>query len=383
MLDKLFKREGGPAEQEVMDALRRVQEPEIHKDVVTLNMIKDVRVEGGKVAFTVELIAHGYLRADAIEKECRAEVMKVSGVRDVSIRRTVNVPENKRSLDKSPIPGVKNIIAVTSGKGGVGKTTVAVNLAIAMARRGARVGLLDADIYGPNVPIMMGLKEKPRAGADQRIQPLEKYDIKVMSMGFLMEGDNPVIWRGPMIHQAVQTFLRQVSWGELDYLVIDLPPGTGDAQLTLIQSVPLAGGVVVTTPQDVALSDARKGIMMFRQLNVEVLGVVENMSYFKCPHCGERSEIFSHGGGAKTAEKFQAPFLGAIPLDTQIREGGDTGAPIVIGRPESPVTKAFIEVGDAVAARVSVANLTLPPKPQAGPAPSTPQRPPQQVGFEV
>ena len=252
--------------------------------------------------------------------------------------------------------GVSNIIAVTSGKGGVGKSTVSVNLACALSRLGARVGLLDCDIYGPNVPIMLGLKGQPMAEGN-RIVPLEAFGLKVMSMGLLADGDTPLIWRGPMLHNVVQQFLYQVNWGKLDYLIADLPPGTGDVQLTMIQSVPLAGGVVVTTPQDVALADARKGIMMFKQVNVDVLGLVENMSYFVCPHCGERSEIFSFGGGERTSQAYQVPFLGRVPLETAIREGGDTGQPIVVAHPESPAAQAFLDMAQALAARVSTVNL--------------------------
>jgi ATP-binding protein involved in chromosome partitioning len=256
---------------------------------------------------------------------------------------------------KESVEGVKNIIAVGSGKGGVGKTTVTVNLAVGLAQTGARVGLLDADIYGPNVPLMIGIKGQPKTGGN-RIQPLRNFGVRVMSMGFLTDPDTPVIWRGPMLHSAVQQFVRQVDWGELDYLLVDLPPGTGDVQLTLTQTVPLMGAVVVTTPQDVALQDARKAIMMFQQVRVEVLGVIENMSYFQCPECGTRTDIFDHGGGETTANKYSVPFLGEVPLDTGIRKGGDVGTPIVIGNAESPVAKAFLEIASNVAKQVDITN---------------------------
>jgi len=256
---------------------------------------------------------------------------------------------------KQIVPGVKNIIAVGSGKGGVGKTTVTVNLAVGLARTGAKVGLLDADIYGPNVPLMIGIEGQPKT-TDNRIEPLSNFGVRVMSMGFLTDPDTPVIWRGPMLHNVVQQFVRQVDWGELDYLLVDLPPGTGDVQLTLTQTVPLMGAVVVTTPQDVALQDARKAILMFQQVRVEILGLIENMSYFLCPQCSARTDIFNHGGGAKTAEKFGVPFLGEVPLDSEIRKGCDLGTPIVIGNTESPVAKAFVQIGENVAKQVDIAN---------------------------
>ncbi len=249
------------------------------------------------------------------------------------------------------------MVAVASGKGGVGKTTVAVNLSIALARLGCKVGLMDADVYGPNVPLMMGVNEQPRAAGDNLIQPLEGYGVKLMSMGFLNPGDRPLIWRGPMLHSVIQQFLRNVKWDDLDYLIIDLPPGTGDVQLTLIQSVPLTGAIVVTTPSDVSLEDARKAITMFQQVKVDVLGVVENMSYFVCPHCGERADIFSHGGGERMAQQFGVPFLGHIPLDPEVRVGGDSGSPVCIRGPESPQAKAFYDAARQAAARVSVMNL--------------------------
>jgi ATP-binding protein involved in chromosome partitioning len=229
---------------------------------------------------------------------------------------------------KLPIPGVKNLVAVGSGKGGVGKTTVAVNLAVALSTLGHKVGLLDADVYGPNVPLMMGIREQPRASGEQRIEPLERLGIKLMSMGFLSPGDKPLIWRGPMLHSVMQQFLRSVEWGELDYLVIDLPPGTGDVQLSLIQTAPVSGAVIVTTPSGVSLEDARKAVNMFRTVRVEILGIVENMSYLNCPHCTERIDVFSSGGGKQTAEQMGVYFLGELPLDPAIREGGDTGHPI-------------------------------------------------------
>jgi ATP-binding protein involved in chromosome partitioning len=253
------------------------------------------------------------------------------------------------------IPGVKHVIAVSSGKGGVGKSTVSVNVAVALGLRGAKVGLLDADIYGPNIPMMMGVEKTPEQ-QDGKITPAESHGIKLISMGFFVPEDQAVVWRGPMVHTAIQQLFRDVLWGDLDYLLIDLPPGTGDAQLTLSQLVPLAGAITVTTPQDVALHDVQKGMMMFQKVNVPLLGIVENMSYFVCGHCGERTEIFSHGGGERAAEKLEIPFLGRIPLDPAIREGGDTGRPLVIADPDSPQANAFREIAAKIAARFGAEN---------------------------
>lgn len=250
------------------------------------------------------------------------------------------------------IPGVKHVIAVSSGKGGVGKSTVSVNLAVAMGLSGAKVGLLDADIYGPNIPMMMGLEKTPEQ-KDGKISPAESHGIKLISMGFFVPEDQAVVWRGPMVHTAIQQLFRDVLWGELDYLLIDLPPGTGDAQLTLSQLVPLAGAITVTTPQEVALHDVRKGMMMFQKVNVPLLGIVENMSYFVCGHCGERTEIFDHGGGERAADKLGVPFLGRVPIDPAIREGGDTGRPLVVANPDSPQAKAFRDIAGQVMAQLS------------------------------
>jgi ATP-binding protein involved in chromosome partitioning len=249
------------------------------------------------------------------------------------------------------IPGVKHVIAVSSGKGGVGKSTVSVNLAVAMGLHGAKVGLLDADIYGPNIPMMMGVEKTPEQ-QEGKISPAESHGIKLISMGFFVPEDQAVVWRGPMVHTAIQQLFRDVLWGELDYLLIDLPPGTGDAQLTLSQLVPLAGAITVTTPQEVALHDVRKGMMMFQKVNVPLLGIVENMSYFVCGHCGERTEIFAHGGGERAAEKLGVPFLGRVPIDPAIREGGDTGRPLVIAHPESPQAKAFRDIAAKIMAQL-------------------------------
>lgn len=346
-----------PSEKSILDALRTVQDPDLHKDIVTLNFVKNLKIDDGKVSFTIELTTPACPVKDKMQQWAREAVLKVEGVRDVQIQMTASVSHGPAAAGKQAIEGVKNIIAIGSGKGGVGKSTVTVNLAVALAQTGASVGLMDADIYGPNVPLMMGISGRPYA-VDDRIQTLSNYGVRVMSMGFLTSDDTPLIWRGPMLHNVIQQFLRQVDWGQLDYLLIDLPPGTGDVQLSLTQTVPLMGAIVVSTPQDVALQDARKAILMFRQVRVEVLGIVENMSYFQCPKCNERTHIFSHGGGAETAAKFEVPFLGEVPLNIAVREGGDAGKPVVAADANSPVSKAFLEIAEKVAVQVSIANLS-------------------------
>jgi ATP-binding protein involved in chromosome partitioning len=340
--------------QQVLDALRHVIEPELRRDLVTLNMVKDVKIEDDLVSFTINLTTPACPMRQRMEEEARAAVLAVPGVREVQVNFEATVPTH-RLITRLDI-GVKNCIAVASGKGGVGKSTVAVNLAIALGRSGAKVGLMDADIHGPNIPLMMGMHEQPRQ-RDNRIIPLESYGISLMSMGLLVEPDTPIIWRGPMVHGIIRQFITEVDWGDLDYLVVDLPPGTGDAQISVAQSLPLAGVVIVTTPQDVALADVVKGINMFREMEAPILGVVENMSYFVCPHCGERTDIFGHGGGRQVAEQMGVPFLGEVPIDPQIRSGGDEGKPIVVLAPDSPAARAFFDIACQVAAAISVHNL--------------------------
>jgi ATP-binding protein involved in chromosome partitioning len=340
-------------EQQVLDALSHVQEPELHRDLVSLQMIKDIKICGEAVSFTIVLTTPACPLRSQIEAEVRAAVERL-GAKQVNIKFDASVPSDQRISRQINIP-VKSTIAIASGKGGVGKTTIAVNLAIALAQSGAQVGLMDADIYGPNIPIMVGINQPPRT-LGERILPLEAYGIKLMSMGFLVPPDQAVIWRGPMLHNAIRQFLTDVEWGELDYLVIDLPPGTGDVQISLAQSVPLTGGVVVATPQPVALADVVKGITMFRRLDVPVLGVVENMSYFICPHCNQRTEIFSHGGAEQLAQELGVPFLAAIPLDVAIRVGGDNGQPVTAVAPDSPYALPFKTLAQKVAAAVSVLN---------------------------
>jgi len=346
-----------PLEQAVIDALRTVKDPDLHEDIVSLNFVKDLKVDSGKVSFTLELTTPACPMRQEMERWAREAVLRVAGVSEVDIRMSSSVRAGSMGSGKQRIEGVSNVVAVGSGKGGVGKTTVTVNLAIALVQAGARVGLMDADIYGPNVPLMMGITGQPRA-VGNRIQTLSNYGVRTMSMGFLAGDDTPVIWRGPMLHSVIQQFVRQVDWGELDYLLIDLPPGTGDVQLSLTQTVPLTGAVVVSTPQDIALQDARKAILMFRQVGVSVLGIVENMSYFLCPSCGERAYIFNHGGGAATATVYGVPFLGEVPLDVSLREGGDRGKPVVAVNPSLPVSKAFMQIAGNVASQVSIASLS-------------------------
>jgi ATP-binding protein involved in chromosome partitioning len=346
----------GVTSEAVLSALQQIQDPDLKQDIVSLGMIRDLEIEAGSVSFRFVLTTPACPVRDELENQAREVVADLPGVSEVRVKMDAAVPKHRGVPDRKAIDGVSNIVAVTSGKGGVGKSTVAVNLACSLAAMGAKVGLMDCDIYGPNVPIMLGLDSKPEADGN-RLVPIQAFGLKVMSMGFLAEGDTPLIWRGPMLHGVIQQFLYQVAWGELDYLVADLPPGTGDVQLSMMQSVPLTGGIVVTTPQDVALSDARKGIMMFKQVEVEVLGLIENMSYFVCPHCSERTDIFSHGGGEKTSHQFRVPFLGQIPLETSVREGGDKGQPIVIGEGSSLAAQAFKEVAQRLAARISTVSF--------------------------
>ncbi|NLV32658.1 MAG: Mrp/NBP35 family ATP-binding protein [Acidobacteria bacterium] len=348
--------DAAPREQDILDALRKVEDPDLHKDIVTLNFIKNLEIEAGTVSFTIELTTPACPVKKEMEQWAREAVLAVPGVSDVRITMSAAVTRGTAGEGKQSVPGVRNIVAVGSGKGGVGKSTVTVNIAVALAQTGAAVGILDADIYGPNVPLMMGIDGRPRAVGD-RIQTLSNYGVRVMSMGFLTDRDDqPLIWRGPMLHGVIQQFIRQVDWGGLDYLLVDLPPGTGDVQLSLTQTVPLMGAVIVSTPQDVALQDARKAIAMFRQVNVEILGIVENMSYFQCPKCGERTPIFSHGGGSATASRYGVPFLGEVPLDVSLREGGDAGRPVTALAPDSAVGEAFRRIAEHVAAQVSIAN---------------------------
>ena len=342
----------------VMEALRQVEDPELHRDLVSLNMVKDVSIDGTNVALTVELTTPACPLKGEIKN--RVETALVSaGASAVDLSFGAQVPQGRRAPDKATLEGVKNIVAVASGKGGVGKSTVAANLALALSESGAEVGLMDADIYGPSIPTLMKIEHEPKMkGKENQIIPLESYGIKLVSMGFLTTKESPVIWRGPMVHQIVQQFLRNVLWGELDYLVIDLPPGTGDAQLTLVQTAPLSGAVIVTTPQELSLLDARKGLLMFERVDVPVLGIVENMSYFSCPHCAERTDIFATGGGKNCAEELGVELLAEVPLIPAIRECGDAGTPIIVAQPDSEAARIYRELAGQVAAKLSVLALT-------------------------
>ena len=340
--------------EQVMAALSKVQEPELHRDLVTLNMIHDLEVKGEDVSFTIMLTTPACPLKSQIEREAREAVTSVSGVGNIEIKMNANVPSDGRPRGLLDLP-IRNAVAIASGKGGVGKTTVAVNSAVVLAQSGARVGLLDADIYGPNVPTMMGLHKLPNP-QKEKLEPAEAYGVKVMSIGFLVKPDQPLIWRGPMLHSAIRQFLTDVNWGELDYLVIDLPPGTGDAALSLAQSLPLSGAIIVTLPQQVSLDDARRGLEMFRQLDVPIFGVVENMSYLELPD-GNRMDVFGSGGGEKLAHEAGVPFIGAIPMEGSVRVGGDTGIPVTVSAPESPVSRALTRVAMDIAAKISVSAM--------------------------
>ncbi len=347
----------------VLEVLQPVQDPELRKSLVDLNMIRNVKIDGGKVSFTLVLTTPACPLREFIVEDCEKAVKKLPGVTEVNVEVTAETPQQKSLPDRTGVPGVKNILAVSSGKGGVGKSTVAVNVAVALAQTGAKVGLLDADIYGPNDPTMLGLADAQivvrSTDKGEVLEPAFNHGVKLVSMGFLIDRDQPVIWRGPMLNGVIRQFLYQVEWGELDYLIVDMPPGTGDAQLTLTQAVPMSGAVIVTTPQNVALLDSRKGLKMFQQLNISVLGIVENMSYFIPPDMPDKQyDIFGSGGGSKTAAELGVPLLGCIPLEISTRVGGDNGIPIVVADPDSASAKALKAIALAIAGKVSVAALT-------------------------
>lgn len=343
----------GVHESDVVRTIRRVKDPDSDKDLISLGRIKELTVRGGDVTFKV-LVDPARPLSETVLKELKSTIGGIEGVEAVAIslqeQAGVGGGPVKRPAPQQPIAGVQHIIAVASGKGGVGKSTVAVNLALAIAAEGHRTGLLDADIYGPSIPMMMGLRGSQPTAIDKRIQPLSRYGIALMSLGFLVEEDTPLVWRGPMVHSAVTQFLREVDWGELDYLVVDLPPGTGDAHLTLTQAVPLDGAVIVTTPQEIALIDAKKGLRMFDKVGARILGIVENMGSFVCPGCGEEHPIFGAGGGRATAERFNVPFLGTIPLSVDVTPTGDRGEPIVHAMPDSPISERFREIARRILA---------------------------------
>jgi ATP-binding protein involved in chromosome partitioning len=339
----------------VLDALKAVADPDLQSDIVALKFVKDVVVDGDRVSFAIESTNPSPAKREWLADQARAALAKLPELQHVDITsrfvvKSVSAPEH----GKPPLPGVKNVIAVGAGKGGVGKTTVSVNLAVALSKTGARVGVLDGDIYGPNVPIMLGLQAQLES-VNRQIRPAEKYGIQVVSMGFLTQEEAPVIWRGPMLHSAIQQFCRDVAWKDLDYLVVDMPPGTGDVALSLSQTVPAAGAIVVTTPQQVSLADSRRAVRMYQKLNIPTLGLVENMSFYECTNCHHQAQIFGHGGGETIAEQLSVPFLGRLPLYEPIRVGSDRGIPLVIAEPDSAGTRAFIDVAEAVMSQLAIA----------------------------
>ena len=338
----------------VLDALRQIRDPDLHKDIVTLGFIKDLKIDRGDVSFRIVLTTPACPVREEMETSARDLVSAIPGVQSVKVTMDAEVPKGRGLADKVSVPGVKNIIAVSSGKGGVGKSTVAVNLAVALVLDGAKVGLMDADVYGPNVPIMLGAGQARPEIEINKLIPVEAYGVKLISMAVLQPGDKPLIVRGPILHGLVKQFLSDVKWGELDYLIVDMPPGTGDVQLSLAQLVPVQGAVLVTTPQEVALIDVRRALRMFETVAVPVLGVIENMSYFIAPDTGNRYNIFGEGGGERLAEEYGVAFLGSIPMGIEVREGGDKGVPVVVGHPESPQARAFRKVAEEVARQVSI-----------------------------
>ncbi|HEX9943815.1 MAG TPA: P-loop NTPase [Thermoanaerobaculia bacterium] len=346
-------------ESKVWDALKTVKFPGMSRDIVSFGFVHQVRASAGSVSVDLQMSTHNPAAGEKVKGEVERVLGALPEVQDVRVNLNVVKPPAREesaqravSQDAALIPEVKHVVAVASGKGGVGKSTVAANLAVALAQLGYRVGLLDADIYGPSVPTMFGIAEKPRV-VGNRIHPFFKHGVTVMSLGFILETDTPVIWRGPMVMRAIEQMLGDVEWGALDYLVLDLPPGTGDAQLTVTQRIPLSGAVIVTTPQDVALIDARKGLAMFRKVNVPVIGIIENMSTFVCPHCGRETDVFKRGGGERTADFLGTAFLGSIPLDPKIVLGGDAGVPITVAEPRGPHADAFRKVAEAVVEEVA------------------------------
>jgi ATP-binding protein involved in chromosome partitioning len=342
----------------VLEALKAVHDPDLHRDIVSLKFIKNLRIDGGRVAFSIELTTPACPVKDQMRDQARAAVLAVPGVTAVDIEMTAKVRSTVGAdLGKAPVPGVKNIIAVGAGKGGVGKTTVAVNLAIALSQYGGRVAMIDGDIYGPNVPIMLGIQAQLTTDG-QKIVPAEQYGIQLVSMAFLTGDDAPVIWRGPMLHGVIQQFFREVRWDNIDYLIVDMPPGTGDVALSLSQTVPVSGAVVVTTPQTVSVADTRRAVRMYQKLNIPTLGLIENMSHFVCPNCSHEADIFGRGGGEALARELSVPFLGRIPIYQPIRIGGDAGVPIAVGEPQSVAARAFRTTAEQLAAQLSIASFS-------------------------
>ena len=347
-----------PTEDQAREALKQVKYPGFTRDIVSFGIVKQIAVSGSDVTVTMQLTASDTKAGDRIRADAEQALRQLPGVGRVSVEMSVQAaaqaPAGHSAIEKRRVPGVARIVAVASGKGGVGKSTVAVNLACALAQMGLKTGLMDCDIYGPSVPLMMNVHERPSASDNEHINPLTNHGVKLMSIGFLVEGDTPVIWRGPMIMKAVQQFIHNVNWAPLDVLLVDLPPGTGDAQLSLAQVTELDGGVIVTTPQDASLGVVRRGIGMFQKVNVPITGIIENMSYFVCPHCNTRAEIFAHGGGRAEAQRQSVPFLGEVPIYPEIRAGGDSGRPVVVSAPQSPAAKAFTDIARALIERIKL-----------------------------
>ena len=344
-----------PDRDAVLNALRVVVDPDIRRDIVTLGFVKDLSISNDRVSFTIELTTPACPVKEQLREQAATAVRAVAGVSQVDVQMTAKVRSaSAPETGRPPLPGVKNVIAVGAGKGGVGKTTVAVNLALALAKCGSRVGLLDGDIYGPNIPLMLGINTQLTTDGKQ-IVPAEKYGVQVVSIGFLTQDDAPIIWRGPMLHGAIQQFFREVAWRDLDYLVVDMPPGTGDVALSMSQTVPVVGSIVVTTPQQVSLSDSRRAVRMYQKLNIPTIGIVENMSYYQCTNCHHEADIFGHGGGEKLATELDVPFLGRLPIYQPIREGSDAGIPLVIAEPASAAARAFLTLAERAAAQVSIA----------------------------
>jgi ATP-binding protein involved in chromosome partitioning len=342
----------------VLDALRAVTDPDLHKDIVELGFVKNLKIQDGRVGFTIELTTPACPVKDLMREQARVAVTGLPGVTSVDIEMTASVRAVGRpELGRAPVDGVKNIIAVGAGKGGVGKTTVAVNIAMALAMRGSRVAILDGDLYGPNVPIMLGMRAKLETDG-KHIVPAERYGIQVVSMGFLTDDDSPVIWRGPMLHGAIQQFFRDVGWKDVDYLIVDMPPGTGDVALSLSQTVPVAGAVLVSTPHAVSVADTRRAVHMYRKLNIPTLGLIENMSHFVCPGCGRESDPFGKGGAEALAAELTVPFLGSVPLYEPVRRGGDSGVPVVMGEPDAPASRALVAAAERIAQQVSIASFS-------------------------
>jgi len=346
---------GAVTAETVLAALGKVMDPELGRDLVSLNMIRNVAASGGNVSLDLVLTTPACPKKSEIAQAVEGAVRALPGVTSVDVRVSADVKAARDPMEgRRPIPGVRNIIAVASGKGGVGKSTMSVNIAVALQRTGARVGLLDADIYGPSIPTLLSLAGHQLMGENGMILPVESHGMKVLSIGFMLEDDSPVIWRGPMLMKALEQFLHGTKWGELDYLVIDLPPGTGDVQLTLVQTTPVAGAVVVTTPQDLALIDVKKAVRMFEKVGVPILGVIENMSYFLCPHCTGRSEIFGHGGAEQACREMGLRFLGEVPLQMELRESSDEGRPLVSRNPDAPASRAIVKAASEATAALAV-----------------------------